>query len=72
MNWKDRIKNKTFWLTLIPAITILVQVTAVPFGYTIDLTELTGQIIAIVNAVFAVLAIIGVVVDPQTKGIKDK
>lgn len=72
MNWKDRIKNKTFWLTLIPAIAILVQVTAVPFGYTIDLTELTGQIIAIVNAVFAVLAIIGVVVDPQTKGIKDK
>lgn len=72
MNWKDRIKNKTFWLTLIPAIAILVQVTAVPFGYTIDLTELTGQVIAIVNAVFAVLAIIGVVVDPQTKGIKDK
>lgn len=72
MNWKDRIKNKTFWLTLIPAVAILVQVTAVPFGYTIDLTELTGQIIAIVNAVFAVLAIIGVVVDPQTKGIKDK
>lgn len=72
MNWKDRIKNKTFWLTLIPAIAILVQVTAVPFGYTIDLTEFTGQIIAIVNAVFAVLAIIGVVVDPQTKGIKDK
>lgn len=72
MNWKDRIKNKTFWLTLIPAIAILVQVTAVPFGYSIDLTELTGQIIAIVNAVFAVLAIIGVVVDPQTKGIKDK
>lgn len=72
MNWNDRIKNKSFWLTLIPALALVVQTVAVPFGYTIDLTELTGQILAIVNAVFAVLAIVGVVTDPTTKGFKDK
>ena len=72
MNWNDRIKNKSFWLTLIPALALVVQTVAVPFGYTIDLTELTGQILAIVNAVFAVLAIVGVVSDLKTKGFKDK
>lgn len=72
MNWQERIKNKSFWLTLIPALAMVAQTVAVPFGYTIDLTELTGQILAIVNAIFAVLAIIGVVTDPKTKGFKDK
>lgn len=72
MNWNERIKNKSFWLTLIPAIALVVQTVAVPFGYTIDLTEFTGQVLAIINAVFAVLAIIGVVTDPKTEGFKDK
>lgn len=72
MNWQDRIKNKSFWLTLIPALAMVAQTVAVPFGYTIDLTELTGQILAIVNAIFAVLAIVGVVTDPKTTGFKDK
>jgi phi LC3 family holin len=71
INWQVRIKNKNFWLTLIPAIAILVQVVLVPFGYEIDLTELTGQLLAIVNAIFAVLMIIGVVNDPVTVGFKD-
>ena len=43
----------------------------VPFGYEIDLTELTGQLLAIVNAVFAVLMIVGVVNDPVTTGFTD-
>lgn len=72
MNWKERIKNKSFWLTLIPAIALVVQTIAVPFGYTIDLTELTGQVLAIVNAIFGVLAILGVVTNPTTDGFKDK
>lgn len=72
MNWKDRVSNKVFWLTLLPALAVLFQALAVPFGYTIDLTELVGQLTAIVNAIFVVLAILGIVVDPQTKGIKDK
>jgi len=37
MNWKTRIKNKTFWLALVPAILLLAQVVAVPFGYKFDI-----------------------------------
>ena len=33
INWKVRIKNKTFWLTLIPAVLLLAQV-VVAVSYT--------------------------------------
>ena len=34
INWKVRIKNKNFWIALIPAVLLLVQVIAAVFGYT--------------------------------------
>nr|DAI16986.1 MAG TPA: holin [Caudoviricetes sp.] len=66
-----RIKNRTFWLALIPAVLLLIQVVAAPFGYQWDFVALNRQLADIVNALFAVLAIVGVVVDPTTKGISD-
>lgn len=71
INWKIRMKSKTFWLGLIPAALLLVQAVAVPFGYTWDFAELGGQLTGIVNAAFALLAILGVVVDPTTPGAGD-
>lgn len=71
INWKVRIRNKTFWLALIPAVLLLIQVVAAPFGYAWDFGVLNEQLAAIVNALFAVLAILGVVVDPTTSGIED-
>lgn len=71
INWKVRIKNKTFWLTLIPAVLLLVQVVAAVFGYTLDLSELGDKLLAVVNALFGVLVILGVVNDPTTIGVKD-
>lgn len=71
INFTARIKNKTFWLTLIPAVLLLVQVCAAPFGYQWDFGVLNEQLAAIVNALFAVLAILGVVNDPTTAGISD-
>ena len=32
INWRVRIKNKAFWLALIPAVLLLVQVVAAVFG----------------------------------------
>ena len=72
MNWKTRIKNKTFWLALVPAILLLAQVVAVPFGYKFDIDLINKQLLDIVNAAFGVLTIIGVVADPTTSGITDK
>lgn len=71
INWIVRIKNKTFWLTAIPAVLLLVQVVADAFGFVIDLGELGNKLIAIVNALFAVLAILGIVTDPTTAGVSD-
>lgn len=70
-NWKVRIKNKSFWIALIPAVLLLVQVIAAVFGYTLDLGELGDKLLAVVNALFAVLTILGIVTDPTTAGIGD-
>lgn len=71
MNWKVRIKNKTFWLTVIPAVLLLIQVVAAVFGYTLDFGDLGNKLLAVVNAVFALLAILGIVNDPTTAGVTD-
>lgn len=71
INWTVRIKNKTFWLALIPAVLLLVQVAAAVFGITIDLGPLGDRLLDVVNALFAVLAILGIVTDPTTKGVSD-
>ena len=71
INWKVRIKNKNFWIALIPAVLLLVQVIAAVFGYTLNLGELGDKLLAVVNALFAVLTILGIVTDPTTAGIGD-
>ena len=71
INWKVRIKNKNFWIALIPALLLLVQVVAADFGFTIDLGDLGNKLLAVVNAVFAVLSILGIVTDPTTQGVAD-
>ena len=71
INWRVRIKNKYFWIAIIPAVLLLVQVVAAVFGVTIDLGDLQGKLLAVVDAAFAVLVILGIVNDPTTKGISD-
>lgn len=71
INWMVRIKNKNFWLSLIPAVLLLIQVVAAVFGFTIDLGDLGNKLLAVVNALFAVLAILGIVTDPTTAGVSD-
>lgn len=71
INWKVRLKNKSFWLALIPAVLVLIQTVAVPFGYKFDFANLGGELTGIVNAVFVVLSILGIVVDPTTDGLTD-
>lgn len=71
IDWKKRFSSKAFWLALIPAVLLLVQVVAAPFGYQWDFALMNEQLTAIVNALFAVLAILGIVVDPTTPGVTD-
>ena len=71
INWEVRIKNKAFWVAFIPAVLLLVQVVAAVFGFTLNLGELGNRLLDVVNAAFSVLAILGIVADPTTKGIMD-
>lgn len=71
INWRVRIKNKNFWIAFIPAMLLLIQVVAAVFGFTLDLGDLGNKLLAVVNAAFAVLSIVGIVTDPTTKGVSD-
>lgn len=71
INWTVRVKNKAFWLAVIPAVLLLIQAVAAVFGYTMDLGDIGNKLIAVVNAAFGVLVVLGVVVDPTTAGISD-
>lgn len=71
INWKVRIKNKVFWMSIIPALIVLIQAIASVCGFTLDLSDIGGKLLAVVEAVFVVLGIIGIVADPTTEGISD-
>ena len=71
INWIVRIKNKAFWLAIIPAVLLLIQQVAAIFGFTLDFGQLGNQLAQVVETVFLVLAILGVVADPTTEGLGD-
>lgn len=71
INWKVRIKNKMFWVSLIPALVLLIQAVAEVFGITVDLSGVSDELLRVIEALFVVLAILGIVADPTTSGIED-
>lgn len=71
INWTVRVRNKFFWLTMIPAVLVAVKSIAEVFGVTIDVSVLSDKLVSAVEAVFVVLAILGIVADPTTKGVSD-
>jgi phi LC3 family holin len=71
INWLVRIKNKNFWIAVIPATLLLVQVVLAVFDVNIDIGDLGNKLLTVVNAAFALLSILGIVTDPTTKGISD-
>ena len=71
INWTVRIKNKDFWLALIPAALVLIELIAKLFGLELDLGEVGNTLKEIVNVIFIILSILGIVIDPTTKGLSD-
>ncbi len=68
---KVRVRNKLFWLSVIPAVFLVVQMALAIFGISVDFADLQGKILALVDAIFALLAILGITVDMTTYGIGD-
>lgn len=71
INWKVRVLNKTFWLTLVPALALLLQTFLAVFSVKIELGETIDKLLVFINALFAVFVIVGVINDPTTSGISD-
>lgn len=71
INWKVRISNKAFWLTIVPALALVLQTFLAVFNIKIELGETIDKLLVFINALFAVLVIVGVVNDPTTSGISD-
>jgi len=71
INWTVRIKNKAFWVAIVPALLLLAQQICALFGVTLEVAGLSEQLISIIGTVFAVLTLLGVVTDPTTAGVSD-
>ena len=71
INWRVRLVNKQFWVSVIPALALAAQAVAALFGWELDLATLVGRVLTVVDAVFALLVILGIMVDPTTAGVGD-
>ena len=69
INWKVRIKNPVFWMTVVPAAVSFVYCVLGAFGIVPELTE--SMVLNIFSAVVTALTTLGVLVDPTTAGVGD-
>ena len=69
INWKVRIKNPVFWLTVIPAIVTFVYTVLGAFEVVPALSQ--DVVVNIITALISALTTVGVLIDPTTKGVGD-
>lgn len=69
INWKVRIKNPVFWMTVIPAAVTFVYAVLGAIGIVPALSE--SMVLNLAAAVITALTTLGVLVDPTTAGIGD-
>lgn len=60
-----------FWLALIPAALLVLQIVTGWFGLELAADLIGEEAAGFVNSVFALLVILGIVVDPTTEGVED-
>ena len=71
INWKVRVRNKAFWVSVIPMLFLFVQLVCSLFGVDLDLTAKQEIVLKLVDVVFAILATLGIVTDHTTAGFAD-
>lgn len=71
INWHVRIRNRQFWLSLVPALILLIGQVCAMFGLSVDLSEIGQQLVEIITTIFLILSILGIVTDPTTEGVSD-
>ena len=70
INWKVRLKNVNFWLAAIPAALLVAQSIAALFGFALPVQAVEEKLLDLINAVFGLLTILGIVNDPTTRGLR--
>ena len=63
INWRVRLRNKTFLLTLVPLLVLLTQ--------QLGLNWVPENWESIFTTVMTILTVVGIINDPTTAGIKD-
>ena len=71
INWKVRFKNKRFVIVFIAGLLLLVKQVSVLFGYNLNTEMFNTNINGIVDTVFLILGLLGIVNDPTTQGFSD-
>ncbi|MEY9975314.1 phage holin [Lysinibacillus sp. RC79] len=69
INWKVRIRHKQFWVSLIALLLVLANQIAGVFN--VDITIYNGQVTAISETILSILGLLGIIIDPTTKGVSD-
>ena len=64
-------KNVNFWLAAIPAALLVAQSIAALFGFALPVQAVEEKLLDLINAVFGLLTILGIVNDPTTRGLRD-
>ena len=71
INWNVRLKNKNFWLALVPALALLFQAFADIFSIKLEFGQTIDKVLVFINVLFAFLVLVGIVNDPTTSGLSD-
>ncbi|MFC0232761.1 phage holin [Vagococcus entomophilus] len=61
-NIKEKMKTKSFWLAMIPAILLLAQEVLKLFGIAFQTDSLQKELLDILNTIFVILTVSGIVI----------
>lgn len=69
INFKVRVRNTLFWMTILPALVAFIYSLLGAFGVVPAISE--SEVVNIITSIITALATLGVLIDPTTKGVSD-
>jgi len=69
INWKVRLRNPIFWVTVLPALAAFTYTVLGAFDIVPAVSE--NDIVNIITSIVTALTTLGVLVDPTTEGVSD-
>lgn len=63
MKWKERFRNKAFWVSLVSLFVLLSQ--------QLGINIFPDNVAEIANTILSILVLLGIIIDPTTSGVAD-